>query len=175
MAAEPDKVQGMRQEGQSNMTELPWAVVTTNPRSELLALGSLRTQKFDAYCPMIAEQRSHARRITMEMRPLFTGYLFVHLRPRPFDWRPILRTPGVRDLMRSGDALICLDHAVIEALRARESNGKVVLGAPPSFDDTAHADRPPLAGVLASLVGKTSDGRLMALMQLLKDASKVKV
>jgi hypothetical protein len=55
----------------------PWAVINTHPHREEMALENLMRQGFIAYCPMLRRRRSHGRRITPVLRPLFPSYLFV--------------------------------------------------------------------------------------------------
>ena len=94
----------------------PWAVVNTHPHREQIALQNLQRQKFHAYCPMLRRRRSHARRVTSVLRPLFPGYLFVSTGTNFGRWRPILSTYGVRSIVRSGQTIGCIDHDVHRSL-----------------------------------------------------------
>jgi len=66
-----------------------WAVVNTQPHRERIALENLARQAFKAYCPLVRRRVRHARREHDALRPLFPGYLFVHLSPQTPRWRPI--------------------------------------------------------------------------------------
>src|SRR5215831_15279293 len=80
----------------------PWAVINTHPHREKVALENLQRQEFTAYCPMLRRRRSHARRVTSVLRPLFPGYLFVSTGINFGRWRPILSTYGVRSIVSNG-------------------------------------------------------------------------
>src|SRR5262245_28326019 len=88
-----------------------WIAVNTNPHRERMVLENLRRQGLDAYCPMLRRQRSHARRVEMVLRPLFSGYLFVQANAALKRWRPILTAHGVRSVVRTGDDLSFIDDA----------------------------------------------------------------
>lgn len=102
-----------------------WAVVNTHARKENLALANLDRQGFRTYCPMMSKRIRHARKFSDVERPLFPGYVFVGLDPERDQWRPILSTFGVRDLIRTGNQPSLLETTFIEALRAREMDGVV--------------------------------------------------
>ena len=110
---------------QSSAPIAPWAVINTHPHREKLALENLRRQEFTAYCPMLRRRRSHARRVTSVLRPLFPGYLFVSTGINFGRWRPILSTYGVRSIVWNGQNISCIDHAFIAGLQKREVDGVI--------------------------------------------------
>lgn len=153
-----------------------WAVVNTHPHKERFALENLERQEFPAYCPLIRRRRSHARRVSDVLRPLFPGYLFVKFNPEVQRWRPILSTFGVRAIVRSGDQPSMIEDAFIRSLRAREVEG--VIARPDSPYEVGQEVR--LAGgafdgLVATIVDMDDRDRLTVLMDLLNRPVKVKV
>ena len=88
-----------------------WAVVNTHPHREHVALENLQRQEFWAYCPVISRRRSHARRVTTVLRPLFPGYLFVKILGDVQRWRPILSTEGIRSVVITGWDQVALERS----------------------------------------------------------------
>src|SRR5262249_7925997 len=91
----------------------PWAVINTHPHREKVALETPHGRESPAYCRMLRRGRSHARRVTSVLRPLFPGYLFVSTGINFGRWRPILSTYGVRSMVCNGQNISCIDHAFV--------------------------------------------------------------
>lgn len=153
-----------------------WAVVNAQPNRERLALENLQRQDFITYCPFVRRRRSHARRMSEVLRPLFPGYLFVRIGPDVRRWRPMLSTYGVRTLIRCGDELSLIDDAFIQALKARELDGAIV--RPPSPYQVGQQVRVAggaFEGLVATIIEMHERDRLTVLMQLLNRPVKVRV
>jgi transcriptional antiterminator RfaH len=146
-----------------------WAVVNTHPHREPVARDHLRRQGFDVYCPLMRRRRTHARRVENVLRPLFPGYLFVHVEVESMRWRPILSTVGVRALVRFGDRLALLDEAFLQNLRAREVDGAIARPAMPyRVGQQVRLDGGPFDGVVATILSLDEKDRLVVLMDLLQ-------
>ena len=96
----------------------PWIVINTHPHREHMALENLGRQAFDAYCPMIRRQRSHARRIDTVLRPLFPNYLFARLELGAA-LRAFHHARGVQGIVHFGAQWPTVPEHIIENLRAR--------------------------------------------------------
>jgi transcriptional antiterminator RfaH len=98
-----------------------WYVVHTRPNAERRAAWHLRNQGFaDVYLPCYRKRRSHARRVDWTRAPVFPRYLFVRLDIEITQWRSILSTIGVSDIIRNDDRPIPIPEGVVETLQARE-------------------------------------------------------
>jgi transcriptional antiterminator RfaH len=151
-----------------------WAVITTHPYRERVALENLERQNFCAYSPSVARRVRHARRSREVLRPLFPGYLFVKVHLA--HWRPILSTVGVRSIVRCGEKLSVLSDSFIEALRERESNGAIRV--PERHFQIGQKIRiagGPFDGLVATIVSMNEKDRLSVLMELLMRTVKVSV
>jgi transcriptional antiterminator RfaH len=152
----------------------PWAVINTHPHREQIALENLWRQDFIAYCPMLRRRRSHARRVTSVLRPLFPGYLFVSTGTNFGRWRPILSTYGVRSIVRSGQDISCIDHALIASLRDREVDGAIVRPRVPyEIGQSVKIAEGPFDGLVATIIDMDEKNRLVVLLDLMNRSTKV--
>jgi len=98
-----------------------WSVVQTEPLHEHVVRLLLMRERFETYAPRI----KHRQRIAL----LFPSYLFVRVIER---WHPIRWTPGVVQLLMTGDQPARLCEHVVTSIRARERDGFVRLPKPPA-------------------------------------------
>lgn len=153
-----------------------WAVVNTHPHREHVALENLQRQEFWAYCPVISRRRSHARRVTTVLRPLFPGYLFVKILGDVQRWRPLLSTEGIRSVVRCGEELSLLGDAFVESLKAREVDGVIARPSSPySVGQQVRLAGGAFDGLVATVIEMHENDRLTVLMQLLSRAVKVRI
>jgi transcriptional antiterminator RfaH len=153
-----------------------WVVINTHPHREHIAIENLVRQDFPAYCPMVMKRIRHARRQQDVRRPLFPGYVFVHVERDIQRWRPILSTFGVRTLVRCGDRLSFIHDGFIASLKAREVDGLVTRPKSPySIGQIVRMNGGPFDGLVATIVEMNEKDRLVVLMELLNGRVKVKV
>ena len=153
-----------------------WAVVNTHPHKERVALENLERQEFRPYCPLILRRRSHARRVSDVLRPLFPGYIFVRINPEVQQWRPMLSTHGVRTLVRCGDRLSLIEDGFIQSLRAREVEGVIARPESPyRVGQEVRLAGGAFDGLVATIIEMDDRDRLVVLMDLLNRPVKVKV
>lgn len=101
-----------------------WAVVTTFPRSETLALAQLRQQGFVCYAPVERAYRVRNGTRSPYLRLLFPRYLFIWVVDQ---WRSVLGTFGVSRLLMNGERPSRLPVGWVDGMRSREKNGAVEL------------------------------------------------
>lgn len=78
--------------------ELRWYCAAAEPRRETAARDALEAAGFAAFLPMVAVTVRHARKVRIEQRAFFPGYLFVALDMSNPGWRLAAHTPRVRRL-----------------------------------------------------------------------------
>lgn len=153
-----------------------WAVATTQPHRESIAIENLERQHFTCYCPRLSRSIRHARKRSDVLRPLFPGYVFVRVNPECDRWRPIESTTGVRTLVRFGERIGLVDDAFITSLRAREVDGRIVLPATSHrLGDKVRVIGGPMDGIVAEIVQMTDRQRLVVLMTLMNQSVRVSV
>jgi transcriptional antiterminator RfaH len=151
-----------------------WAVVNTQPHREHIAVENLERQEFIPYCPLIKRRRSHARRVTYTLRPLFPGYVFVKINPNEGRWRPMLSTFGVRSIVRCGSELSLLDDNFVQAIRAREVDGVIARPESPfRIGQEVRMSGGAFDGLVGTIIALHERERLTVLMQMLGGAVKV--
>lgn len=155
-----------------------WVAASTHAHKEPLAITNLERQGFHAYCPMVKRRVRHARKLREVLRPLFPGYVFIRIDLNRDQWRPIMSTIGVRNLIRFGDRLGVLPAAFVESLLARESDGAITL-LPAKTEyrpgEKVRLREGPFEGLVATVLTASDCDRLLLLMDLLKRSVRVKV
>ena len=105
-----------------------WFAIRTKPRQEEIAKMHYIRQGFGVYSPMVQTMRRHARKTEQVMRPLFPGYIFLHLRAEEQDWTAIGSTIGAIGPVRFNDYCPPVPDWVIAGIQARENdNGCIPL------------------------------------------------
>ncbi len=151
------------------MTSMSWFVVRTQSRAEAKAMQHLANQGFTTYLPRYRRRVRHARRDGMVLRPLFPGYLFVHLDPGQCRWRSINGTVGVYDILCSGDAPLPVADRIIDEIKSREDEGGAIKVAAPAFShgQVVRLLEGPLAAVDGLFEETRDEKRVILLLSLL--------
>jgi transcriptional antiterminator RfaH len=98
-----------------------WYAIRTKPNREQLARQNYLHQSFCVYLPLLQTTRRHARRTEKVLRPVFPGYLFLHLAPNERNWPVISSTRGALGPVSFGKEFIPVPDWVISTLRAKEN------------------------------------------------------
>ena len=89
-------------------------------------------------------------------------------------WRPILSTYGVRSIVRSGQDISCIDHALIASLRDREVDGAIVRPLVPyKVGQSVKIAEGPFDGLVATIIDMDEKDRLVVLLDLMNRSTKV--
>ncbi len=155
-----------------------WYAVQTKSRQEQIARENLVRQEFRVHLPLIrmAKKRRRGRWQTVT-EALFPGYLFVELDLLIQNAAPIRSTRGVLGLVRCGVTPLPVPPALMEQLLAA-SNGDEALIDAESFikpGDRVELVEGPMAGLTAIVQEKTSEKRVLLLLDLLGRKNKVVV
>lgn len=159
----------------------PWIVVNTQPSRELVAVGNLKRQSFQVYCPMVVKRITHAGATRYLPRALFPNYVFVNLDPDVGRWRPILSTVGVRSLVRFGEKPAPLDADFIQSLQEREQDGVIVMpdvvrpAEPYAVGQKVRMNGGPFDGAIATILSLGEKDRLLVLLDILQRGVKTRV
>ena len=90
-----------------------WYLIQTKPREECVAEKNISSQGFEVYLPKFA--------LNKKDKPLFPGYIFVHLADN-INWKPLLSTKGVARFVRFGHDFATIPERVIGSIMDNESN-----------------------------------------------------
>lgn len=146
-----------------------WYVVRTQSCAEEKARRHLINQGFAAYLPRYRKRVRHARRSEYVLRPLFPGYLFVHLNPHQCRWRSINGTVGVRHILTDGNMPLFVPGRIIEEIKSREDESGAVKLLPPRFKpgQVVRLVDGPLADVDGLFEEVRDENRVVVLISLL--------
>ena len=98
-----------------------WAVISTHPQAERLAVSELARAGYTAYLPLIAVSKRDPvvkTQFRVVRVPLFTGYAFVTI---DGPWVPVRYTSGVRDLLMNGARPAVVPTGLVERLQAEDA------------------------------------------------------
>ena len=114
-----------------------WYAVVTHSQAEMWALQNLVRQGYDAYLPMIEEERRDTVTPTMQRivsTVMWPGYVFVLTDIRRDNWRPIAHTNGVRSILGTHpERPAPLPVGLLEAIQASADDRRIVRSAPPAI------------------------------------------
>lgn len=96
--------------------EWAWYVVQCKPRQEMRALEHLTRQSFETYCPRVPA--ADAVRALAASKPLFPGYVFVHLAAET-NWSTVRATRGVARVVAFNGQPCPVSDELITGIRTR--------------------------------------------------------
>jgi transcription termination/antitermination protein NusG len=156
-----------------------WFAIWTHSHCEQLVDGQLTTKGYETFLPIVRvwSRRGGVQRLSA--RPLFPGYLFVHLRVvDKSNYLEILKTQGVARLLgERWDRLTPIDDAEIEALQRVIGANETVLPHPYLREgQRVRIDVGPLAGLEGIYVrSRPNRGLLVLSVNLLHQSVAVEV
>lgn len=110
--------------GSMTLTDVRWYVLLADSSAERKACNWLERRQFLPYWPKYTGQvKLNRHRRKARLRSVLPGYLFLPLPTcRDPDWRLILKTPGVREVIRDVDSVpVSIRDTEIEHIRTIEA------------------------------------------------------
>lgn len=154
-----------------------WYAVQTKSRDERLAVENLNRQGFVTHLPLIKVARHRRGRWQGTIEPLFPGYLFVQLDMGRQNAAPIRSTRGVIGMVRFGIEPQPVPHTIMRVLLdAHACEGSAI--DPDSLfkaGDRVTLVEGPMKGLTAIVQAKTSQDRVLLLLDLLGRENPVTV
>jgi len=111
-----DEAEGRIDEDGVAGEESRWVCVRSQAKKEIFAAENLRKQEYDCYLPIVTKTVRHARRTKVVKASLFPRYMFVRLNRSEQQWRPILGTFGVSDMVMERGRPKPVPVGIVEAL-----------------------------------------------------------
>jgi transcription antitermination factor NusG len=105
----------------SRSEEYPWFALQVRSRRESCVADYLRGQGYEWLLPLYKCRRRWSDRIKEVQTPLFPGYLFCRFDPQ--DRLPILKTPGVIQIVGVNRTPVAVDEAEISAIQTMVAAG----------------------------------------------------
>jgi transcription antitermination factor NusG len=146
---------------------LEWFAFRVRPRHEKSVALYLREKREECFVPLIRSTRTWAKRVAQVDLPLFSGYVFC--RSHRFGLLPILKTPGVIDVIRAGNSPVPIPGSEISALE-RAINAAVPIEPCPYVEvgQKVEIRSGPLAGVAGIVSDRRKSGHLILSVSLLR-------
>jgi len=149
-----------------------WVVVYTKPNQEDLAVRNIRRQGYEAYCPTIRRNRKHARKVEIVRRPLFPSYIFAKLLAEKPQWRPLISTQGVRNVVHFNSRLGFIPESLVNQLRSYEEADLLEKMGAPVFEPGAQVKvvEGPFRSFMAKVLSVDERGRIWLLLDCMGQA-----
>jgi transcriptional antiterminator RfaH len=110
-------------EAKAGPSHFPWFALVVRARHEMGVSDHLRSIGYESFLPLYQCRKQWSDRIREVEVPLFPGYLFCQFNPQ--DRLPILKTPGVIQIVSRNRMPVPVDESEIHAVRTF-----VTLGVP---------------------------------------------
>jgi transcriptional antiterminator RfaH len=156
---------------------LPWYVVHTKVRQEQTAYDNLARQGYAVYLPRIKIFKRLRGRQQVQFEPLFPRYMFFQPKSSAHSIAPAKSTLGVTSLVRFGQEPALMRPETLDGIRdfeARRNQAPDLEISPFQPGGRVRIADGPLVG-LEGLVSEVSQHRIIVLMQLLGQSTRVRL
>jgi transcription antitermination factor NusG len=152
----------------------PWFALQVRTRREAVVADYLEGTGYEWFLPLCQSRRHWSDRIKEVEVPLFPGYLFCRFNPQ--DRLPILKTPGVIQIVGYNRSPIPVDENEIAAIQRLVASG--IPNQPWPFlavGDRVTIESGPLRGLEGILTSLKGDHRLVLSVSLLQRSVAVEI
>jgi transcription termination/antitermination protein NusG len=126
-----------------------------------------REKREECFVPIVRTTRRWGKRVAHVELPLFSGYVFCC--SERFAMLPILNTPGIVDVIRTGNSPVPVSDAEISAIK-RAVNAHVLIERCPYVDvgQRVEVRRGPLTGVIGIVTDRRKNDQLVLSVSLIR-------
>ena len=153
-----------------------WFLAQVKPNGDHIAKRNLERQGFETFQPMEKRTVAKAGRFRDQVRPFFSGYLFISYPGFAAPWSVVNSTYGVCRLVRFSDRPAPVPHSVIAELRSYCDAAGVITITPDIEPGAVVEIR---MGAFSNFVGQvermTPDHRAMVLLDFMGKQTKVNI
>jgi transcription antitermination factor NusG len=161
-------------EGECRPTQFPWFAIQVRARYEQRVSEHLEGKGREWFLPLYKCRKRWSDRIKEVEAPLFPGYLFCRINLQ--DRLPILKTPGVIQIVGFNRTPIAVDESEVEAIQRMVASG--IPNQPWPFlaaGDRVRIESGPLSGLEGILVDFKGKHRLVLSVTLLQRSVAVEI
>jgi transcription antitermination factor NusG len=152
----------------------PWFALLVRTRQEASVGDQLNGQGYERFLPLYKVRKRWSDRIKEMNAPLFPGYLFCRFNPH--DRLPILKTPGVIQIVGFKDGPSAVDESEIQSIQKLVSAGVPHQPWPfLSTGDRVRIESGPLVGLEGILTEVKRTHRLVLSVMLLQRSVAVEI
>jgi transcription antitermination factor NusG len=158
----------------TDASAISWFALQVRARREFGVSEHLRSNGFEGFLPTYKLSKRWSDRIKEAESPLFPGYLFCRF--DPWDRLPILKIPGVIQIVGCNRQPIPVDEGEIRAIQALVASGIPNQRCPYlKVGDKVQIESGPLRGLAGLLVEFQGHQRLVLSVTLLQRSVAVKI
>lgn len=155
-------------------SDFPWFALQVRARQEASVADQLKGQGYERFLPFYKMRKRWSDRIKEFDAPLFPGYLFCRFNPH--DRLPILKTPGVMQIVGFNNIPAAVDDSEILGIQRLVSSG---IGHQPcpflTVGDRVRISAGPLLGLEGLLIDIKGSHRLVLSVSLLQRSVAVEI
>ncbi len=152
-----------------------WYVAQTKPKAERRVSQWLETKGIEAFIPKMEIKRKRRNRAVTLIEPVFPGYVFVRIEPRPNSWNKLKWTPGIKTILGYDGVPSPIPGEVIEGLRER-TGAESFIQPNPKFNkgEKVRIVDGPLRGLMGVIEeARPGKERVRILMEILRMPTRV--
>ena len=151
-----------------------WFALQVRGRQEFNISEHLGSNGYESFLPLYKSSKRWSDRIKQVDSPLFPGYVFCRF--NPMDRLPILKIPGVIQIVGFNRQLVAVDEAEIRAIQALVASGVPNHPCPYlEVGDKVRIESGPLRGLEGLLVEFQGNHQLVLSVTLLQRSVAVKI
>ena len=153
-----------------------WHLVQFKPNSHRLAVWNLQRQGFETFLPLQEITSIKASRFTVNLRPLFPGYMFVGVELNATPWAAINSTIGVSRLVSFSNNYKSLPLNLISSLMLRcDEEGKLLPLKTLNAGDSVEVLNGPFVNFVATVEKIDAQQRVWVLVEFMGRGTRMKV
>ena len=151
-----------------------WFLVQFKPNAQNVANRNLGQQGFETFLPLLEVTRRHGSRFVRQLRPLFPGYMFIHLDPDVAPWRKVNSTQGVSRIVQFNDAPATVPQGLVERLRARcDDSGYILSTETIAEGQTLEIVDGPFSSFVGTVEKIDSQNRIWLLLEFMSQGMRI--
>jgi transcription antitermination factor NusG len=152
----------------------PWFAIQVRTNREKIARLFLETAGFECFLPLAKSIHRWSDRFKELEIPLFSGYLFCRMNPN--DRLPVLKAPGVIQIVGTGKTPLAVEEKEIEAVQQVVKSGLPTMPWPyVQAGSVARIEGGPLQGMTGIVVRIKSGMKLVLSVNLLQRSVAVEI
>jgi transcription antitermination factor NusG len=155
-------------------SQWPWFAIQVRTRHEMGVADHLQAIGYESFLPLYKARRLWSDRIKHVDSPLFPGYIFCRFNSQ--NWLPILKSPGVIQVVGYNRVPVPIEDFEIEAIRTLGASGLPNQPWPfPKVGDRVRIESGPLRGVEGILVESKNLQHFVVSVTLLQRSVAVQI
>lgn len=156
-----------------------WYLIYSKPKKEKTAQEHLERQGYEAYLPLIRNERRHRSKCISIIEPLFSRYLFVRLDKIADNWLPIHSTIGVAKIVEFGHIPAQVPDHLVSTLMKNENENEAGIQCLPVCEyksgEAVRVIKGAIKGYEGIFMAETSQERVIILLNMLGEQSKLTI